>query len=92
MDSPTRAEAPKSLVENGRHTSYSSDNSTVCGNDFEKDLESQQIKPTERSLSNLFGLAQPVSDNLDDIDEEDLAESEVGEKVDVNAMDYQRST
>ncbi|KAF2821076.1 hypothetical protein CC86DRAFT_411384 [Ophiobolus disseminans] len=91
MDSPNGAEVPKSLMENGRHTSYSSNNSTVCGNDFEKDIESQQIKPAERSLSNLFGLSSPVvSANLEDIDEEDLADSEMGEKVDVSAMDYQR--
>ncbi|KAF2685664.1 hypothetical protein K458DRAFT_416885 [Lentithecium fluviatile CBS 122367] len=90
MESPNGAETPQTPPSNGRHTSYSSDVSTVCGSDIEKrDLESQSIKPVDRSLSHYLGLSSPVSANLDDI-EEDLAESEDGETADVNALDYQR--
>lgn len=91
MDSPNAANAPQTLTGHGRHTSYSSDESTVCGSDIEKrDLESQTIKPMERSLSQFLGFASPVSANLDDI-EEDLAESDDEDAADVNALDYQRS-
>jgi len=91
MESPHGAEAPQTPPGNGRHTSYSSDNSTVCGSELEKDLESQTVKPMQRSFSQLFALSSPVSANLDDIDEEDLADSEDEETADVNALDYQRS-
>jgi len=53
------------------------------------DLESQSIRPTERSFSHYLGFPSPVSANLEDI-EEDLAESDDGETADVNASDYQR--
>lgn len=91
MDSTNGAEEPQTPTGKGRHTSYSSDVSTICGSDNEKrDLESQSIKPIDRSLSHYLGFSSPVSANLDDI-EEDLAESEDGETADVNALDYQRS-
>src|SRR4051794_1652826 len=94
MDSPDSqgAETPQTPpIRNERHTSYSSDGSTVCGSDMEKrDLEGNCIKPIDRSLSHYLGLSSPVSANLDDI-EEDLAESEDDEPADVNALDYQRS-
>jgi hypothetical protein len=86
------AEAPRTPGEDARHTPYSSDNSTVCGSIYEKDLESQQIKPVERSMSSRFGISSPVSANLDDIDEEDLADSDEEDTADANAaLDYQRS-
>jgi len=54
-----------------------------------RDLESQSIKPVERSFSQIFGMSSPVvSANLDDIDEGD---SEEEQAVDVNAPTYQRS-
>lgn len=91
MDAANRAETPQTPPGKGRHTSYSSDASTVYGSDIEKrDLESQSIRSTDRSLSHYLGFSSPVSANLDDI-EEDLAESEDEETADVNALDYQRS-
>jgi len=85
------AEAPQTPTENGRHASHSSDDSTVCGSIYEKDLESQQIKPVERSLSSRFGMSSPISANLDDIDEEDLADSDDEDTADANeALDYQK--
>lgn len=91
MDSANGAETPQTPTSNGRHTPSSSDVSTVCGSDIEKrDIESQSIKPIDRSLSHYLGFSSPVSANLDDI-EEDLAESEDGEMADVNALDYQKS-
>lgn len=92
MESPTFTEvtAPQTPPSSGRHTSYSSDTSTIYGSDEKRDLESATIKPVERSLSHYLGLSSPVSANLDDI-EEDLAESDDGETADVNASDYQRS-
>jgi hypothetical protein len=92
MESPTFTEATASQTppNSGRHTSYSSDTSTIYGSDEKRDLESGTIKPVERSLSHYLGLSSPVSANLDDI-EEDLAESDDGETADVNASDYQRS-
>lgn len=91
MGNANEAEVPQSPTSQGRHTSYSSDASTACGSDIEnRDLESQSIKSTDRSLSHYIGLSLPVSANLADI-EEDLAESEVGDTADVNPLDYQRS-
>lgn len=91
MDSPNGDETPQTASPgNGRRTSYLSDNSTVCGSDIEKvDLESQSIRPIERSFSHYLGFPSPVSANLDDIEEE-LAESDDGETADVNASDFQR--
>lgn len=86
------AEAPQTPTQNGRHASQSSDDSTVCGSIFEKDLEAQQIKPVERSFSQRFGMSSPISANLDDIDEEDLADSEDEHTPDATAaLDFQRS-
>lgn len=91
MDSPNGAQTPQTPPAEGRHTSYSSDGSTVCGTDYEKgDLESNSIRPIDRSISHYLGAALPISANLCDI-EEDLAESEDGELADVNAIDYQKS-
>ena len=90
MDSPG---APHIPVNEGRHPSYGSDNSTVCGNDFEKDIESQQMKTKERSFSTIFGMGSPVGSNLADIDDDELAEPEEEEKTaDVSAIDRERST
>jgi hypothetical protein len=86
------AEAPQTPTESGRHASQSSDDSTVCGSIYEKDIESQQIKPVERTFSQRFGMQSPISANLDDIDEEDLADSDDEKTPDANAaLDYQRS-
>jgi hypothetical protein len=92
MNPPNGAEAPQTPPDNGRHTSYGSDTSTVYGNDLEKrDVESQSVKHIDRSVSHYLGLSSPVSANLAEIDE-DLAESEADDAADVNALDYQRST
>ena len=90
MDTFTGSQSPQTPPNHGRQTSYSSDGSTVCGSDIEKrDLESQSIKPIERSFSQIFGMSSPVvSANLDDIEEGD---SEDEETADVNASTYQRS-
>jgi hypothetical protein len=86
------AEAPETPTERSRHASQSSDESTVCGSIYEKDIESQQIKPVERTFSQRFGMSSPISANLDDIDEEDLADSNDEKTPDANAaLDYQRS-
>jgi hypothetical protein len=86
------AESPPTPKGNVRHASCASDDSTVCGSEFEKrDLESNSIKQIDRSLSHYLGLASPISANLEDI-EEDLADSDDEEAADVNALDYHRST
>ena len=79
----------------GRHTSCSSDASTVYGSDIEKkDLESQTVRTPDRSLSRILGLSTPTSANLDNVEEEDdieLAESEDEDAADVTAADYEKS-
>jgi hypothetical protein len=93
MDSPKcdGAEVPQTPNGTGRHASYTSDDSTVCGSDVEKrDLESNSVRHIDRSFSHYLGLSSPVSANLDDI-EEDLADSDDEETPDVSALDYQRS-
>ena len=96
MNSPNGSQSPQTPPGNGRHTSYSSDGSTVYGADDEKkDLESQTVKTPDRSLSHYFGLSSPTSQNLDKVEEEDndieLADSEDGDAADVTASSYQRS-
>lgn len=92
MESPKEAGAPQTPPGRARHSSYSSDNSTIYGSDIEKDLESQTIKPPQRSLSNLWRpTSPPIISTLDEIDEEDLVDSEDEDTADVSAMDYQRS-
>lgn len=91
MDTSNGAETPQpaSPTSPGRD----SDGSTVCGSEYEKkDLESQSVRPVDRSLSHYLGFSSPVNDNLDDIAEEDLADSECGETADVEKLDYQQST
>ncbi|PVI02227.1 hypothetical protein DM02DRAFT_310545 [Periconia macrospinosa] len=85
MDASNGAETPQPASP-GRD----SDGSTVCGSEYEKrDLESQSVKPIDRSMSYYLGLASPVSDNLDDIAEEDLEDSDCGETAEGEKPDYQ---
>ncbi|CAI6331467.1 unnamed protein product [Periconia digitata] len=93
MESSNGAKTPQQPASPVRdqYTSYSSDDaSTVCASEFDKkDLESQSAKPQDRSISHYLGLSSPISDDLDDIEEEEFADSDNNQVADVKSPDYQ---
>jgi hypothetical protein len=94
MASPKGAETPQTPPgHDGRHTSYSSEGSTICGSDIEKrDLESQTIRPASRSFSQYLGFPSPTSATLDDIGEEDIAsEDDEPAEASFSTIQYDRS-